>query len=290
MDRPPFEYSPITKRRRLSMPDGARIAVWAGLNIEYYDFAEPIGSIKGDTVQPPNPSAYGWYQYGLRVGVFRLLDMLSTHGMRASVLLNSDVCGAYPDVIEAGNEAGWVWLGHSQRNRINPNSFSSRDEEYVFLKEMVEEITRSTGTPPRGWLGPGLSESRHTLEILASLGLDHVCDWVADDQPFRLEVPTGRMCNVPYALDGLNDIRQRGAAFSGRDYYELIVDQFDQLYAEGETNPRVMCLALHPHITGQPFRAKNFNLALDYIAGHPEVWFPTSNEIADWFYASEANG
>ena len=289
MDKPPFEYSPINRRRKLSMPNGARVAVWAGINIEYYDFLEPIGSIRGETVQPPNPSAYGWYQYGMRVGVFRLMDILSAHGMRASVLLNSDVCAAYPEIIEAGNDNDWVWLGHSKRNRINPHSFATKEEEQIFLTEMVEEIVRSTGKQPRGWLGPGMSESHYTLDILADLGLDYVCDWVADDQPFRLQVSSGKMINVPYAVDGLNDVRQRGEAFSGRDYYELIVDQFDQLYADGASNPRVMCLAIHPHITGQPFRATNFNKALDYIAGHAGVWFPTSDEIADWYYESEAD-
>ncbi len=283
MERPPFSYSPISTRPRLAMPGGARVAVWAGLNIEYYDFLEPIGSIRGETVQPPSPPAFGWYQYGLRVGVFRLEEMLSAHGLRASVLLNSDVCAAYPEVIAAGNESGWEWVAHGKRNQINPHSFSSKEEEAVFLEQMLKEIERETGRPARGWMGPGMSESHHTLEILAELGLDYVCDWVADDQPFWLHAGGRLLVNVPYAVDGLNDTRQRGAAFSGRAYYELIVDQFDQLYAEGGTQPRVMCLALHPHITGQPFRARNFDRALDYIAGHAGVWFPTAAEIADWY-------
>jgi peptidoglycan/xylan/chitin deacetylase (PgdA/CDA1 family) len=149
---------------------------------------------------------------------------------------------------------------------------------------MVHDIVEHTGKTPQGWLGPGLSESHNTADILADLGLSYVCDWVADDQPFPLRVKSGRMINVPYAVDGLNDTRLRGQAFTGEDYYRLIVDQFDQLYADGEANPRVMCLAIHPHISGQPFRARHFARALDHIQSHDKVWYPTSDEIAAWYY------
>lgn len=266
------------------MPQRARVAVWIGVNIEHYDFNEEIATVRGDTVSPPSPSGYGWYQYGLRVGVFRLMEIMAERNIRGSVLLNSDVCARYPNIIDAGNELGWVWLGHGKRNRINQRNFASPADELQFLREMVMEIEQSTGRSPQGWLGPGLSESFHTPDLLAELGFTYVCDWVADDQPFPLKVRSGRMINVPYAVDGLNDTRLRGQAFTGDDYYKLITDQFDQLYEDGLANPRVMCIAIHPHISGQPFRAKHFARALDYIRGHEDVWFPTSDEIADWYY------
>jgi allantoinase len=279
-----FDYLAMRGRPVLEMPQRARIAVWVGVNIEYYDFNENIATLRGDQVPPPSPSGFGWYQYGMRVGIFRLMEIMAERGIRGSVLLNSDVCEAYPGIIDAGNQLDWVWLGHGQRNRIDSNSFASEAEELEHLREMVVEIERKTGSPPKGWLGPGLSESFHTPDLLAELGLTYVCDWVADDQPFPLRVRSGRMINVPYVVDGLNDVRLRGQAFTGDDYYRLITDQFDQLYADGASNPRVMCIAIHPPITGQPFRAKHFARALDYIRGHNDVWFPTSDEIADWYY------
>ena len=284
MEQSRFEFSPILDRPVLEMPKKARVALWLGMNIEYFDFNEEIATVGGGLVPPPSPSGFGWYQYGLRVGIFRLMEILAARNLRASVLLNSDVCAVYPRIIEAGNDLGWEWLGHGKRNRIFANTFNSEEEERQFLHEMVIDIERGTGHTPKGWLGPGLSESFHTPDLLAELGLNYVCDWVADDQPFPLKVRSGNMINVPYAVDGLNDIRLRGQAFTGDDYFRLIVDQFDQLYEDGESNPRVMCVALHPHISGQPFRAKNLARALDYIAGHEEVWFTTSGEIADWYY------
>src|SRR6185437_15658473 len=126
---------------------------------------------------------------------------------------------------------------------------------------------------------PGLAETYATPDLLAELGLTYVCDWCADDQPFELSVKTGHMINIPYAVDGLNDIRLRDKGFTGEDYCRLIIDQFNMLYRDGESNPRIMGIAVHPYITGQPFRAWNFDAALKYISEQPDVWLTTSDEI-----------
>ncbi len=271
------------------MPNGARLALWIGVNIEYFDPGEPIAKLQGGMVDPPSPSGFGWYSYGLRVGIFRIMETLTNHGLKGSVLLNSDVCANYPPVIEEGKKLGWVWLGHGKRNQISQSSFGSVDDERTYLKEMRDTIIASTGHIPRGWLGPGLTETINTPELLSELGFTYVCDWVADDQPFPLNVRGGKMINIPYVLDGLNDIRLRDRGFTGDDYYRQIVDQFDTLYAEGASNPRVMCIAIHPHITGQPFRAKNFERAIEYIVGHDDVWLTTSDDIAEWYYSTYFN-
>lgn len=280
-----FKYSPIIDRRQLEMPEGARVALWIGVNIEYFDPLEPIATLQGRRDNPPSPSGYGWYSYGLRVGIFRVMDIMSRHGLRGSVLLNSDVCANYPEIIREGNRLQWIWLAHGKRNQLNQADFDSVEAERHYLQEMTSVIASATGHTPRGWLGPGLSESQNTPALLAELGYTYVCDWVADDQPFSLNVPAGRMIDVPYAIDGLNDIRFRDRGYTGEDYYQLIVDQFDMLYADGAKNPRVMCIAIHPHITGQPFRAKNFERAIEYIVRHDGVWLATSDEIADWYYS-----
>jgi allantoinase len=279
----PFEYSPIVGRPYLPMPNGERIAVWVALNLEHFDFDEPITTVGGTTAEPPSPHGYGWYQYGLRVGVFRIMEILDDHGMRASVPLNADVCAACPAVIDEGNARDWVWLAHGKRNRIDQRSFRDVDEERAYLREMCDELTAGVGRQPSGWLGPALSESYETLDLLAELGFEYVCDWVADDQPFSLRVASGSMINVPYSVDGLNDIRLRGHVVTGNDYCEMVVDQFDQLYADGASNPRVMCIPIHPHIMGQPFRAKHLRRALEHITGHDDVWLTTSDDIAAWY-------
>jgi allantoinase len=281
-----FPYTPIIGRPHLKMPNDERIAVWIGLNIEYQDFNEPVLTVRFDMSPPPSPHGYGWFQYGLRVGVFRIMDILDDHGMRASVPLYSEICNSYPAIIEEGNNRDWVWLAHGTRGRVNPHDFDDPDEERAFLTQIVEDITNGTGKAPNGWLGPALVESYNTPDLLAELGISYVCDWVADDQPFALKVESGRMINVPYAVDGLNDMRLLGTMFTGEDYSRIIIDQFDQLYEDGTTNPRVMGIPIHPFITGQPYRAKHFRRAIEHIASHEDVWLTTSDEIADWYYAS----
>lgn len=287
-NRCPFPYSPMLGRPYLPMPRGERVAVWVALNIEHFAFDEPITTAGGTTSEPPSPPGYGWYQYGLRVGVFRIMEILDDFGIRASVPLNTDVIDVCPVVIEQGIKRDWTWLAHGKRNRILQHGFTEPDAERTYIRNMVGAFTEAFGRPPSGWLGPALSESYNTLELLAESGVTYVCDWTADDQPFALDVEAGPMINVPYAVDGLNDIRLRGQMFTGRDYYELLVDQFTQLYNDGESNPRVMCIPIHPHIVGQPFRALHLRRALQFIAGHRDVWFTTSDDIANWYY--EATG
>lgn len=149
---------------------------------------------------------------------------------------------------------------------------------------MVETIEHSTGSRPRGWLGPGLTETIQTPRLLAGLGLSYLLDWTNDDQPYWLNVPG--MLSVPYSVE-LNDIglfTMRG--LSGPQFLQTVKDQFDQLYADSAGSGRVMALALHPFVTGQPFRAKYLDQALEYIAGHPGVWLTTSDKIAE-HYARE---
>lgn len=282
MREPRFNYEPIAGRRRLEMPNGARVAVWVGINVEYHDFNKPAPSIPGVARPIPSPRDYGWVNYGLRVGVFRIMDILDRYGMRGSVLLNSDVCDHFPEVIQAGNEHGWVWLAHG-KNQQSQTEFEYH-AEVKYLREHIEAVEKGTGQRPNGWLGPGLSESWNTPDILAELGLTYVCDWTADDQPFPLRVKTGKMINVPYPIDGLNDRRLVDRAFTGADYRALILEQFETLYRDGESNPRVMGIAIHPYITGQPFRASGFDAALEHIAAQPDVWLTTSDEIAAWYY------
>lgn len=281
-----FPYTPIVGRPPLRMPNDARIAVWIGLNIEYLDFNEPVLTVRFDMAPPPSPHGYGWYQYGMRIGVFRIMDILDDHGMRASVPLYSEICKSYPVIIEEGNKRDWVWLAHGTRGRVNPHDFADADEERAYLQQIVDGIAQGTGKAPNGWLGPALTESYNTPDLLAELGVTYVCDWVADDQPFAMKVESGRMINVPYAVDGLNDMRLLGTMFTGEDYAKIIIDQFDQLYADGATHSRVMGIPIHPFITGQPYRAKHFRRAIEHIASHDDVWLATSDEIADWYYES----
>ncbi|NSC24036.1 polysaccharide deacetylase family protein [Streptomyces albus subsp. chlorinus] len=289
MDNTLFPYSPLTEREPLHWPDGARIAFYVGLNVEHFEIDRPATSIyPGTAGLSPDPLNFGWRDYGPRVGIWRVADILDKHGIRASVMLNSDVVDRYPQIIEAGRQRDWAWIAHGKNNNILQAGMEP-DEERAYLTEVVETIERGTGRRPRGWLGPGLTETYETPRLLAGLGLDYVLDWGNDDQPYPLAVDG--MFSVPYAVE-LGDIQMFvGKSLSGPEYVRIVKDQFDQLLKEAEESGsgRVMPLVLHPFVIGQAFRAKYLDEALEYIAGHPATWLTTSDEIAAHYARTAAS-
>jgi len=276
-----FDYTPIVEREPIHWPGGARVAFYVGLNIEHFHVDSPSTSLwEGTASLVPDPLNYGWRDYGPRVAIWRLIETLDRHGIRASALLNSDVSEHYPQIIEAGRARDWAWLAHGKTNSSLHTGIHV-DEERALITDIVETIEAATGRRPRGWLGPGLTETFQTPTLLAELGLRYVLDWTNDDQPYRLNVPG--MLSVPYSVE-LNDLNvfiSRG--MSGPDFVELVRDQLDQLYADSADSGRVMALALHPFVIGQPFRHKYLLQALQYVANHPRVWLTTSDEIAEHY-------
>src|SRR6266851_2551522 len=238
MDNQLYDYSPIIHRPKLEWPNGARVAFWVGLNIEHYEVDKPSTSIFGGTAGlQPDPLNYGWRDYGVRVGIWRMIDVLDKYRMRASVLLNADVCERYPQIVAEGVKRNWAWLAHGKNNSIFEAGMTL-DEERAYLKAVVETISRATGQHPKGWLGPALTETFNTPEVLAELGLSYLLDWCNDDQPFPLNVNAGRMISVPYSIE-MNDVSLFvGKSLAPADFTQMVMDQFDVLYEEGAHSGR----------------------------------------------------
>jgi len=278
MENTIFDYSPITERPAIHWPGDAKVAVYVGLNVEHFLLDRPSTSIWPGTADlVPDALNYGWRDYGARVGVWRMMDSLDRHGVRASVLLNSDVAHHNPQIIKAGLERNWAWLAHGRTNSVLHTDMTE-DEERRVLTDIVDTIATATGQRPHGWMGPGLTETFHTPKLLAELGLSYVLDWTNDDQPYSLTVPG--MLSVPYTVE-LNDLGLAAKGTTGPEFVQMVRDQYEVLSAEG--NGRVMALALHPFVTGQAFRAKYFDQALAFLAAQPDVWLTTSDEIAEHY-------
>jgi peptidoglycan/xylan/chitin deacetylase (PgdA/CDA1 family) len=169
-----YDYDPIVTRKKIEWPDNARVALWVCPNIEYFHIDKPIVESPNPTV--PEISAYSLRDYGSRVGVFRLMEVFDKYAMRASVLLNSDVCERYPFIIEEGKKRNWEWLGHGITNNLRLTSYP-KDQEIEVIREVKHTITREIGKAPKGWLGPALAESFATPDLLASEVFEYVCDW-----------------------------------------------------------------------------------------------------------------
>ena len=283
MSNPRAEYSPIFHRKPLRLPGNARVAVWPVINVEEWD----INAAMARTVLPspqgvsliPDIANFGWFDYGLRVGFWRFKQVLDRHGIRATVSLNASVCLSYPQLVRESLDAGWEMLGHGFIQRV----INSEPDEREVIRRTIDTIREFTGTAPRGWMGPGLAETFDTPDILAEEGIEYVCDWCNDDQPYEMKVKSGRLVAVPYTVE-LNDIpiylvQHHGSA----EIFHRAKDQFDTLYREGAESARVMAISTHPYITGVPHRIKYYDMIFDYIRRFEGVVFMTGSEILDWF-------
>ncbi|MER5661696.1 polysaccharide deacetylase family protein [Streptomyces mirabilis] len=275
-----FDYSPISERPAFTLPGGAKVACYIGLNIEHFRIDRASTSIWPGTADlVPDALNYGWRDYGPRVGIWRLIESLDRHGVRASALLNSDVVEQNPQIIKAGLERRWAWLAHGKTNSELTAGMSA-DEERDYLTAVIDTIAGAVGQRPRGWMGPGLTETFDTPRLLAGLGLQYVLDWTNDDQPYALNVPG--LLSVPYTVE-LNDLGLFSKGITGTEFVQIVRDQYEQLLADARHGARVMAIAVHPFVTGQAFRAKYFDQTLEYLAAQPDIWLTTSDDIADHY-------
>jgi peptidoglycan/xylan/chitin deacetylase (PgdA/CDA1 family) len=244
----------------------------------------PAGSGGPGTPVPDIPS-WSARDYGNRVGVFRLMQVLNRYGVRGTVALNSDLCAHHPEIIAEGQKLGWEWIGHCESNTRRLNEAPPGEEKGI-IQRTLATIAKASGARPVGWLGSGLQETWDTLDLLAAEGCEYVCDWTNDDQPYEMMLDGGRrLVSVPYSHE-INDkpVFER-AHRTADEFREMICRQFDVLYREGAESGRVMAIALHPYLTGVPHRIDAFDAALAYICRHPGVWKATGSEIARHYRA-----
>ncbi len=267
-----FPYSAIVDRPPIRWPNGARIAVWVIPNIEHFHLEL--------TNPAPDVRNYSRRDYGNRVGIWRLMDVLTKHKIRGTVALNGEVGRHYPRIMQAAIDLNWEFMGHGMTNSVLLSGMTEEVESQVVhdTKKVIEDYGQSM----RGWLGPGLTETWNSLRILRDANVDYVADWVNDDLPYRMN---NGLHSIPYSIE-LNDMPLfNNPTISVVDFERRIRDTFDVLYDEGQFGGRVMGLALHPFLIGAPHRIRYLDSALQYIASHPDVWLATGSEIIDAFAA-----
>ncbi|MFT6582391.1 MAG: peptidoglycan/xylan/chitin deacetylase (PgdA/CDA1 family) [Alphaproteobacteria bacterium] len=276
-------YSPIPTRPKITWPNDARVALWVVPNIEHYEYAPQPQRARNPWPRTPHPDVigYGSKDYGNRVGVWRMIDVLDKHNVRGTVSLNMANFAHYPEIMRASEERDWSILCHGLYNTRYHWNYSE-DEERAAIKECVDLYRDLTGRMLQGWFSPAVSFTLNTPDLVAEAGIKYYCDWYHDDQPLPMRVKSGQLVTVPYSMD-LNDSVLHLKQHEGADFDRMIRDTFDTLYAEGAESGRVMCIALHPYIMGQPHRIKHLDSALGYILSHEGVWNTTGEDIADWY-------
>jgi len=278
-----ISYSPINSRPPLKLPGGARMVVWTIVNVEEWDINQPMPRTvltppAGGSPMPDIPN-WAWHEYGNRVGFWRMLEVLDRLEIKAALAINGSAIGAYPDIAEAARTRGWEFMGHGY-TQTNMQKVANESED---IAKTTLAIKTCTGKAPRGWLGPGLTETWNTPDLLVEHGYDYVCDWVLDDEPVVLKTKTRPILNVPYTQE-CNDVAMMLIQHhQGIEYFQRASDQFDQLYEDSKDSARVMALVVHPYIMGVPHRLKYYRMILEKIKAKGDVLFRTGGQIADWY-------
>lgn len=290
MPNPRVPYVLADERRPLAPPQGKGLIVHVAVNIETWPFDQPMprkllpGPHGVDTL--PDVPNFSWVEYGLRAGMPRLFDLFDERNIPVSAVMNARICDDYPRLAERVARAGWEIMGHGLTQRALQND----GKEAELIEACLERIERFYGKRPRGWLGPGLKETADTPDILKAAGIDYVCDWVLDDLPDWMTTKHGPLICVPYTLE-INDVPIFAIQQHPSDeIYRRFRDTVECFGEEAKKQPRILTIALHPHLIAVPHRIAYLRRMLDELKSRSDTLFMTGAQIADWFAAADAAG
>ncbi|HJT08127.1 MAG TPA: polysaccharide deacetylase family protein [Stellaceae bacterium] len=281
-------YSAIVDRPPLRLPDGLRLVVWPIVNLEEWEIERAMARqvLPAPTGVPliPDVPNWSWHEYGMRVGVWRFFKALDRFEIKATLSINAKVVESYPRVAEAARERQWEFMGHSYVQ----GPIHKLEDQRATIRQSLDLLQKFAGKRPVGWLGPGLTQTYETPEILVEAGVQYIGDWVYDDEPTEIKTAHGPLVTLPYTVE-LNDIPMMIVQHHRAD--ELLrrsIDQFDRLYMEGAERAKFLSIAIHPYISGAPHRIKYLEAFLEYASRHSGVQFWTGEQILDWYRSAKA--
>jgi allantoinase len=278
-----YSYSAIKSRPTYTWPEGKKLALYIGINIEHFAFGTGLGHSVSAELPPPDPRTFAWRDYGNRVGVWRIFDLLDQLGLPAAHLVNTTIFDYAPEILSSIKARGDEIIGHGRTNAERQGQLWEEDEARL-IAYVRDQIERHSGQRARGWMGPWMSQSHATPDLLKEAGFEFLMDWPADDQPLWMKTRSGPIMSVPYPLE-INDspqllVRRHTAV----QFEEMIIEQFEEMLDQSEQQPLVCGIALHTMVVGQPYRMRSLRRALQHIVNHPnrdKVWFTRPGEIYD---------
>jgi allantoinase len=280
-DHKRYGYSPLCTRQTYDWPEGKRLAVSLCNNIEWFSFMTGLGSDHTLPGAAQTTRNYAWRDYGNRVGIWYLFDMLDDLGLPASHNVNASALDHCPDIVARIRGRGDEVIGHGITNSERQDIMDEATER-AMIHQTSESITRHFGTPPKGWLGPYIVQSDVTLDLLQEAGYGYMLDWPADDQPFWMRTRAGRILSVPYSIELNDSPAQVFRHHTGREFEEMIIDHFDEMLEQSKKYPLVFNVVIHPFVIGQPFRLRALRRALHHILQHRhDIWLTTPGGVAD---------
>jgi allantoinase len=279
-----YDYSPIHQRPRFQWPGGKKLALYVALNVENFSFGEGLGHTPTALGPAPDTRNFGWRDYGLRVGIWRIFDMMDHFGLPMCHLINASVCEVMPQITERIRQRGDEVIGHGYTNSERQSDMDEPTEA-AMIRNATETLEHHCGQRPYGWMGPWIAETLHTPDILKEAGYTFVMDWPADDQPFWMRTRSGPILSVPYPIEINDSPTMLSRHQPATDFHQMIVDQFEEMLTLSDQQSLVFGVSLHTFVAGQPFRLRQIRNALAYVLNHPrfsDVWVTTPGAIASY--------
>ena len=291
MDHEHYLWSPISTRPPLQWPDNARVALCVIVTLEHLEWEPPPGHFEVRRLAGglgrlafPDYARLTHREYGHRVGIFRVLDVLEKHGIPPTIAMDALTAEHYPYLVQHCLSRGCEIIGHGISVSRTITSEMTEAQERAYIHASIDSLRQAMGgVSPVGWFGPEYGESFRTPQLLAEAGIRYVCDWANDEQPYRMLTPQGALVALPMMLE-LDDVHALSERRIPVDRYEaLLTESFAGLYADGASSGRLLVLHLHPWLIGQPFRIGFLDAALGAIQRRQGVWPAQGTAIVDWF-------
>lgn len=275
-----YEFSALPDRPTYTWPEGKRLALSLCNNIEWFSFMTGLGSDHTLPGAAQTTRNYAWRDYGNRVGIWYLFDLLDELGLPCSHNVNAAALAHCPQIVKRIIARDDEVIGHGLTNSERQDIMDEATER-AMIEATSATIAKHFGARPKGWLGPYIVQSPATLDLLKEAGYTYMLDWPADDQPFWMRTNTGPILSVPYSIELNDSPAQVFRHHTGADFEQMIIDHFDEMLLQSQKYPLVFNIVMHPFVIGQPFRLRALRRALDHILAHrDDLWITTPGGIA----------
>ncbi|MSQ74884.1 MAG: hypothetical protein EXR34_03740 [Rhodoferax sp.] len=286
MDHLIYPYSALPRRAAQGRPEDAGLSAFVVLFLEHWDFQPPPGSLRDPRMVgefgsfTPDYRSWSQREYGLRVGIFRVIDALRAAGVRPVIAANAMAVERLPGLVAQLQDWGCDWLAHGLAATRMMHSGMPLDEQRQHIADSIAALAHATGVQPLGWLSQDWGTTPDTPQLLADAGIRYTLDWCNDDQPYALTT-TPSLLSVPLSAEWDDVQCQWLRQVSPRDHADLAVAAFDRLHRECATHQRsaVFGLGLHPWLSGMPSRIAALRSLLARLRAYPDVHWTTPGAL-----------
>lgn len=283
MDHDHYDWNPLPARPPLRWPNGSPVAVVPIIALEHFEDPEPEdGLVPRDLAgglgpRPgPNYPMLAQREYGHRVGIFRLAEIFAAHRVPLTVAIDALTAERYPYLVSWLRDEGATFVAHGISISRVISSRMSEEQERRYIEQTLSRL-QAAGVQTRGWLGPEYGQSANTPRLLADAGVQYLCDWLNDEQPYPTNYPGLTALPLWCDYDDSYALSKRQMTLTG--YQRILTRGVETLAEDGATSARLMAFQIRPWLTGQPYRLGIMEEFFQHAADHAHCWFASSDEV-----------